>query len=268
MDPVQTWKSFQDQSLYYQAVKKDGEESCWQEIARDYDRIVYPGNQQDALISRLLPRLDGLDTVIEIGAGTGTLTLPLAKRLRKITAVEPSPAMAKMLSENLVRQRLENVTLARQRWEEVELPPADAVIAGGCLYAFYEIDKVLLKMLATARSKVLITHIGNEGMLDIDRGVMELLGAPEPFLFPSLSLVTETLLHLHIPATIETFFLKTEKIFTPEQWIKRCQRLFAVRPHQHPLLLEFLEKTGRRTGELYSIEEDIPAAIIELRVEH
>jgi len=268
MNPIQAWKTFQDQSLYYQAVKKDGEESCWQEIARDYDRIVYPGNQQDALISRLVPRIDGLDTAIEIGAGTGTLTLPLAKRLRKITAVEPSPAMAKILSENLVRQRLKNVTLARQRWEETDLPPADAVIAGGCLYAFYEIDKVLLKMLATARSKVLITHIGNEGMLAIDRRVMEFLDAPEPFLFPSLSLVTEILLHLHIPATIETFFLKTKKVFTPEQWIKRCQRLFAVKAYQHPLLLGFLEKECEKKGALYHIEEDIPAAIIELRVEH
>ena len=165
MDPVQTWKSFQDQSLYYQAVKKDGEESCWQDIAQDYDRIVYPGNQQDALISRLVPRIDGLDTAIEIGAGTGTLTLPLAKKFRKMTAIEPSPAMAEMLSKNLILQRLKNVTPVRQRWEETELSPADAVIASGCLYAFYEIDKVLLKMLATARSKVLLTHIGNEGML-------------------------------------------------------------------------------------------------------
>ena len=214
MNPIQAWKSFQDQSLYYQAVKKDGEESCWQEIAQDYDRIVYPGNQQDALISRLVPRIDGLDTAIEIGAGTGTLTLPLAKKFRKMTAIEPSPAMAEMLSKNLIRQRLKNVTPVRQRWEETELSPADAVIAGGCLYVFYEIDKMLLKMLATARSKVLLTHIGNEGMLDIDRRVMELLAAPEPFLFPSLSLVTEILLHLHIPATIETFFLKTKKNFS------------------------------------------------------
>ena len=267
MNPVQQWQSFQDKSLYYQAVKKDGEESCWRKIARNYDHIVYPDHQQEALLSLLLPRLDGIDTAIEIGAGTGTLTLQLAKRLREITAVEPSPAMAGVLEENLTRQGAENVTVVRRRWEEVavdELPPADAVIAGGCLYVFYEIDQVLAKMLAAARSKVLLTHIGNEGMLDIDRKIMEFLCAPKPFLFPSLSLLIEVLLHLRIPSKTETFFLKTGKTFTSEQWLKRCQRLFGVTPQQHPLLIKFLEQEGRKEGELFRIEEEIPAAIIEL----
>ena len=49
MNPIQTWKTFQDRSLYYQAVKKDGEESCWREIAPDYDRIAYPERQQEIL---------------------------------------------------------------------------------------------------------------------------------------------------------------------------------------------------------------------------
>lgn len=268
MNPIQAWQSFQDRSLYYQAVKKDGEESCWREIAQDYNRIAYPDQQQEALLSRLLPRLNGMDTAIEIGAGPGTLTLPLSERLNTITAIEPSPAMAGVLEKNLVEHGRENVSVLPQPWEEVdidELPPADAVIAGGCLYVFYEIDTVLRKMLAAARSKVLLTHLGPEGLSDIEQRLADFLSFPVPCLFPPLSLILEILLHLHIPIELDVFFLKRQRKWSADQWLQRCQRLFSVTPQQHPLVLGFLDRECRKEGELYCIKETIPAAIIELK---
>ncbi len=266
MNPLQAWQAFQDKSLYYQAVKADGEESCWREIAHQYDQIVYPQHQQQAVLARLLPRLNGAASAIEIGAGIGTLTLPLARRLGQLAAVEPSPAMADVLRGNLAQQRLAHVTIIRQRWEETELPPADAVIAGGCLYVFYEIEEALRKILASAKSKVLLTHVGNEGMWAVDRRVQEMLAAPKPYLFPPLSLLMDVLAFLQIPASVELFFVRTTKRFTQAQWLKRYQRLFAVRPEQHPLLLEFLrQELHQEHADCWSVEEDVPAAVIELR---
>ncbi|MCI5121164.1 MAG: class I SAM-dependent methyltransferase [Candidatus Electrothrix sp. AUS4] len=268
MNPVQRWQAFQERSRYYQAVKKDGEESCWQKIARAYDRIAYPEQQQEILCSRLLPRLEGFNTAIEIGPGPGSLTLPLARQLNTITAVEPSPAMAEVLTENLRQQGLENVRVLRQRWEEVAvaaLPPADAVIAGGCLYVFYEIEQVLAKMLAAARSKILLTHIGPEGLPDLEQRLAACLSLEPPCLFPPLSLVLEVLIHLRLPLQLETFFLKRQKRWSAEQWLERWQGLFAIPSQQRPLLLGFLEQECRKEGELYCWEEITPAVIIELR---
>lgn len=268
MNPLQQWRDFQDKSLYYQAVKADGEESCWREIAHQYDQIVYPQHQQRALLARLLPRLEGASSAIEIGAGSGTLTMPLARQLRRLTAVEPSPAMAAVLQANLTQQRLGHVAVIRQRWEEAELPPADAVIAGGCLYVFYEIEEALRKMLACAREKVLLTHVGNDGLWEIDLRAQELLGAPRPFLFPPLLLLMEALAFLRIPAAVELFYVKTTKRFTEEQWLRRCQRLFAVRPEQHPLLLDFLRRELHEEHGCWTAEEAVPAAVLELRREN
>lgn len=268
MNPIQAWQSFQDKSLYYQAVKRDGEESCWQEIAQDYEQIAYPDRQQEALLSRLLPRLEESSTVIEIGAGPGTLTLRLAERLRKVTVVEPSPAMSEVLAKNLRQHRLKNVTLLRQRWEDLEtkeLPPAAEVIAGGCLYVFYAIDTALRKMLATARSKVLITHIGSEGLPKIEQRLIERLSLAKPTLFPPLSLLLEVLVHLCIPTELEIFFLQRQKKWSADQWLQRWQRLFHLNSTQSLLALGFLERECRKEGELYCIEETVPAAIIELR---
>jgi SAM-dependent methyltransferase len=64
-------------------------------VAYDRYRPRYPA----ALFDDLL-KMDGLeanDSVVEIGAGTGIATVPLADRGLRVTALEPAPAMAALL---------------------------------------------------------------------------------------------------------------------------------------------------------------------------
>lgn len=212
----------------YQAVRRDGEESVWQEIAKNYDRLVYSEQQKETLLAKLTHRLPGIETAIEIGAGSGTLTLPLVKHLKEIAAVEPSAAMAAVLHASLAEHEVRNVSVFEEKWENMQPAAADAVLAGGCLYVFYEIDTVLRKMLACAKKKVLITHVGNEGLWHFDRRLLARLGAPKPCLFPPLSLLLNVLLQLHLPAVMDITFVTGRKCFTPEQWLRRCQRLLQL----------------------------------------
>ena len=62
------------------------------------------------------------DLVIDIGAGSGVITSALAKRCRKVIAVEKDAETAKRLKENLTRQNITNVEVFEGDFREMKLP--------------------------------------------------------------------------------------------------------------------------------------------------
>jgi SAM-dependent methyltransferase len=80
------------------------------------------------VLAAVTAELDGCRTALDVGAGFGALTLPLARRLDHVTALEPSPAMAAALRRAVARAGLGNVTLVPAPWGEAALPRHDLVV--------------------------------------------------------------------------------------------------------------------------------------------
>ncbi len=76
------------------------------------------------------------DRVLDIGAGTGLLTLAAAPRVRHVSAVDISPAMCARLSSNLEREAIGNVEVLTDTATALPLPDGsvDAVISNYCLH--------------------------------------------------------------------------------------------------------------------------------------
>ncbi|MGC4191447.1 MAG: methyltransferase domain-containing protein [Thermomicrobiales bacterium] len=108
--------------------------------ADDYHRLRprYPTHIVDALIdgANLIPG----NRVLEIGAGTGIATRPLAERGLAITALEPGPAMAAIAWRELAG--FPNVTVIDSAFEAwtppAGTPPFDLVLAAT---AFHWLDR-------------------------------------------------------------------------------------------------------------------------------
>lgn len=62
------------------------------------------------------------DLVLEIGAGSGVITMALSKRCRRVIAVEPDHETAEKLRRNLAKFKIENVEVVEKDFLEMELP--------------------------------------------------------------------------------------------------------------------------------------------------
>jgi 16S rRNA (adenine1518-N6/adenine1519-N6)-dimethyltransferase len=68
-----------------------------------------------------LMALDGSEVVLEIGAGLGALTLPLAPCVGRVVAVEKDQRLCRLLGEKLKTEGIQNVTLLHQDILKVDL---------------------------------------------------------------------------------------------------------------------------------------------------
>lgn len=103
-------------------------------------------------------------TVLDVGAGTGRLAIPIAKQATSVTAIDPSEGMLACLQENMEKESVKNVVCINKQWEDIELgadiEPHDVVIASHSL-SMLDIQEALAKMDAAAKKCVyLFTFAG------------------------------------------------------------------------------------------------------------
>ncbi len=98
-----------------------------------YDRLVSAERLHPA-VSAWLPR--DLERIVEVGAGTGRLTLELSSRAREVVAVEPAEPLRRLLRRNLARaEHGDRVRVTDGFFDELPLADdsADLVVACSAL---------------------------------------------------------------------------------------------------------------------------------------
>jgi 16S rRNA (adenine1518-N6/adenine1519-N6)-dimethyltransferase len=84
-----------------------------------------------SILDRIIQRaeLSPDDTVLDVGAGIGTLTIPLSKEAGKVVAIEQDPPIARILSERLEEKGINNVDVLEGDAVRLELPPFNKVVS-------------------------------------------------------------------------------------------------------------------------------------------
>lgn len=83
---------------------------AWDHIAEGYDNYMTPSH--DGHFTAKLLRLAGLQSgmkFLDIAAGSGALTIPAARMGARVTAVDISPNMIRLLQERAKKEGLTNV---------------------------------------------------------------------------------------------------------------------------------------------------------------
>jgi SAM-dependent methyltransferase len=77
-----------------------------------------PRRHDEPTLERLRALVQPEDVVLDIGAGGGRYTLPLALECREVIAIEPSAGMRQVLATGMAEHRIHNIQVLDGRWPE------------------------------------------------------------------------------------------------------------------------------------------------------
>jgi len=132
----------------------------WDERAQDYAEAVKLSNFElgrkvtDTLLNEKV--IDSSSIVLDIGAGPGTITIPLAKIVKKVVAIEPSREMIKYLEEFSKENNVNNIEVINKRWEEISDTDIhekfDLVLCSHVLWIFPSIEEQINRIINASRN--------------------------------------------------------------------------------------------------------------------
>jgi hypothetical protein len=156
MSAIKVWKervaAHHAQSHQARAALGVADTDTWEPLSPFF--TADPHRTDDFEVDRLAQEVNPASTLLDIGGGAGRFALPLALRCRHVTVVEPSPGMGASLRHLAAEAGIKNVTVVAQRWEEVEVEPAEVVLSAHVIYMIADIRPFVTKLVAHARKKV------------------------------------------------------------------------------------------------------------------
>lgn len=102
--------------------------------------------ETDEVMAIIGPHLTPEITVLDVGAGVGRYAIPLARRVKRVIAVEPSGGMRRFLEEDAKAAGVTNVAVVPAAWEQASVEPCDVVLCSHVVYFIANIKGFLEKV--------------------------------------------------------------------------------------------------------------------------
>lgn len=167
MDWNEIW--IQQQKLNIASGKGGGCWSTWQDkpaAQRYYDRTIQRSTTWDR-INEINELIKPDWRVLDIGAGPGNITIPLAQKARHVTAVEPAEGMVSVFQDNMSSQSIQNIDIIKKKWDDVDIqtdlqPPYHLTISSYSL-GMLDLQAAIEKMTAVTTDLIMIYwHAGDQ----------------------------------------------------------------------------------------------------------
>jgi SAM-dependent methyltransferase len=251
------WEAMWQAELADYHWKRASRRETWDKRAGSFNkriRRVKDGGDldKDDYIAKMLARIETQPgwTVLDIGSGPGTLAIPLAKKVKSVTALDISSEMLKHLKENAAENGLSNIEYINSSWEDAlaakKVGVHDVVVASRSLTPL-NIHETMAGVASVAGRAAYITlpviH------LPFDWEVYQAIGRGgkkhPPYIY-----VLNVLYQMGIPANCEILFSKVKVRFTSvDEAIEELQwRTDPFTPEETAKLKAFLGKRFAEHG--------------------
>ncbi|CEA13858.1 class I SAM-dependent methyltransferase [Methanobacterium formicicum] len=240
------WNGLWNKSL--QNLPKKNNPESWDNIASKFNEWMEKDDYPEKLLNRI--ELDSNDSVLDIGCGNGVITIPLAQKAIKVTAMDISSKMLEILMKNAKDSGLNNINTFNQRIEDVteeDVGKHDVVVASRSLNGVSDIGKELEKINNIAKKSVYLTLWGADNRR-FEREMAQLLGR-ESHRHPDYIYVYNILHDLGIYANVEMLESNTRNYYSNvEEALDRLRwRIGDLNKDEESILREYLEENMIKT---------------------
>ncbi len=151
----------------------------WDRMAPRFRKWMDVDDYPALLLEKI--RIDPGWSALDIGCGTGAISIPVAKKAGRVTAMDISSEMLRILCEDARREGLSNISCVRCSWDDMimgkDFEPHDVVIASRSIGGTPDMWKTLEKVDSSALRYVYITAWGG-GERGHNKGINTVLGRP------------------------------------------------------------------------------------------
>ena len=228
----------------------------------------YDSTSRSEYDERIVTTINGLNItkeshVLDIGAGPGTLAIPLSSRVNEITAIEPGEGMAAIMAERMKKDGISNISIICKRWEDI-VPAGDLfgqydVVVASLSLTMEDIRLALRKMDAVSRGSVYLFWFVDMPFWErMYADLWEPLHGLPYYSGPKADCLFGVLYQMGIYANVEMLPLKKEYRFTTtDEMIAFFRRRFNVtKPEQERVLDDYLTPLVRTEGSEIVISGD------------
>ncbi len=238
---------------------KEDKNKNWDKAAKTFHKTSKKDDYHELLFSKLI--LDENDTVLDLGCGEGSITLPIAKKVREVTGIDSSVKMLELLNQRANQQGITNVHTIHEPLEDIsydELGSYDVVLASRSLNGIIPIKETLETMNKIANKYVFITLFGPNNW-KIENEFLEYIGKT-PHEFPGYNYLFNILFNMGIYANIEKLNIKAYREYDSidDAMDNGKFRLDLLSDEEKTKLKEYLGRILKKdpeTGKLYNIKD-------------
>lgn len=155
--------------------------SRWEGRAERFARLTRSLDAAaDPFVRALSETVRPADSVLDVGAGAGRYSMPIATRVARVTAVEPGTGMRANFEEEAARRGITNITIVPGSWEDAEVEAHDIAFVANVLYFVKDAVRFVDKLDGHARRACFILHRVEERAAQLLPLHEEIWGRPRP----------------------------------------------------------------------------------------
>ncbi|MCE7699494.1 MAG: class I SAM-dependent methyltransferase [Methanobacterium paludis] len=176
IDWNQMWREAH-QNIQTQLPDENTVETRWDNIAPQFRRWMNFDDYPIKFMHNVV--LNSKWSVLDIGCGAGAISIPAAKKAARVTAIDISGEMIRILKHDARKHNLNNISCMHRSWDNVvvgeDLEPHDVVIASRSVGGELDIKSAIEKIDSAAIKYVYLTVWGG-GERGHCKGVPKTLG--------------------------------------------------------------------------------------------